>query len=252
MTKKRKSALFYILPLIICFTNCLSIKAETLEGQVGMDNKLDPLPHNLHKGTKFDPKNLPAKGTTQNWICIPNWMAGTFHRETQTCFEKHGPTTILSRSLDDRQTGQQLDIRRQIWHHYTLPDIRTIEMPNYIEWQIITYLQPISTSQDKAVSLQRAITLDVDKKKQKIIEAEISEQMHYSTPSPSGKILVDAYIRTFDQNGKKKNSQHSQTEYFPVRPFTPINFDPQSGLDLKQDFKHYLNANQLGFLIPPD
>ena len=48
-------------------------------------------------------------GTSQGWRWIPSWAAGTWHGETQTTFLPTGPVTTLARSLDDHQTGEQVD-----------------------------------------------------------------------------------------------------------------------------------------------
>ncbi len=187
MKNEQKFFQFYFLTLAICFANCLaivSVKAEPLQGQVNLSEELQPLPPSLRKGAKFDPANLPAQGIIQNWICIPYWRAGTFHRETQTLLSIVGPITVPIRSLNDRQIGHQIDNRGQIWHHYALPEVRTVEAPHWVEWQIVTDIQTLSNTQNEITNIQRGITLDVDKKKQKIIRVGMSEQLQHLTPGP--------------------------------------------------------------------
>ena len=249
-TKVKFYNIFYNFSFMIILVINSPVRAELIKGQISMSDKLGPLPPNIRVGKKYNDNILPQMKNSQTWICIPSWMAGTFHRETQVYYSQHGPASILSRSVNDKQSGQQLDKRGQVWNHTSLPTIARIELSKYDEVQIITASEPISIKSHEVITLKRATTIDINKKTSKIARIEMKEQLLFLTPMASGKIFVDAYIRTFKQNGKKDKSQHSQTEYTLLRLFHPLDVDPETGLNLKQDLKNYLIAHQLDYLIP--
>ncbi len=240
----------YLLILIICLFSGVSVRAELLQAKVSMSQKLPALPSIFRVGTKFNADNLPPVNTTQDWIWTPSWLAGTYHRETQTYLSPTGPITVQSRTLDDKQTGQQLDAHGNIWNRYGLPTVQRVEGKGWVEWQIVNEIEPIQTTEHEVITRKRGLAIRVDSKSGKIKRAILKEQIVSLKPIGPGQVLLDGYIKVFDQDGKAKNEQHDQASMFLIQPFKPVGFDPETGLDLRQDLRNYLIARGLNNLVP--
>ena len=242
---------------LIVFTSifafsCGATVAEPLQGKVEASTELPAIPPELRAGRAFKDENLPAMGTSQGWYWIPSWFAGTWHREVQTNFTPIGPKTELSRSLDEHQTGEQVDRNGGIWVHFSLPKKDTVEDEQTIEYQIITYSEPILTNETQIVGRYRALTIQVSKRNGKIVRVSQKEQFDTKRSEGQGAVFQDAWLTVYNERGIQLGSQQVQTHYYQIRPFKPIDIDPETGLDLRQDFKAYLMSHGLANLVPVD
>ena len=235
---------------LLYYCAAIGAHAEPLQGNVNISQELPPIPNELRAGAIFNEANLPPMGTNQEWRKIPIWMAGTWHRETQTNLTPFGPETKLSRSLDERQKGEQVDRNGAIWMHVSLPKKSTIEDDRYVEYQIETESKPILTSETQIVKRIRFIAIDVKKSNNRIARVFQKEELDTDHPEGQGAVIQDAWLTVYNERGRRLLLQHGQAHYYQIHPFAPINIDPKTGLDLRQDFKNYLLSRGLANLIP--
>jgi hypothetical protein len=240
-------ALYVVLstaPVVLC--------NEPLQGGVNISKELPAVPSELRAGVIFNEANLPPMGTNQDWRWIPSWAAGTWHRETQTNFLPTGPQTILSRSVNETQEGDQMDSHGGVWKHISLPKKSTIEEDRYTEYQIVTHWEPILINETQIVRRSRFMAIMVNRSNNKIAKVVQKEEFDTYHPEGQGAYLQDAWLTVYNERGRQLFSERGQAHLYQIHPFEPIAIDPKTGLDLRQDFKNYLLSHGLANLVPVD
>ncbi len=225
---------------------------EMLQGGVNISKELPAVPQQLKEGCVFREENLPPMGTSQTWFWIPRWSAGTWHRETQTDFLPNGPHTELSRTVNEQQRGHQVDSRGDIWNHLSLPSKSTVESDEFINWQIATASESLVMNDSETLGRVRFVSIYVNKSDGRIAKVLQQEELRDARPDGSGGASVDVHKTIYDENGKLFTTINSHANYVLTRPFSPVSIDPATGLDLRKDFKQYLQSHGLVNLIPTD
>jgi hypothetical protein len=96
------------------------------------------------------------------------------------------------------------------------------------------------------------MALDVKKSNNRIARVFQKEELDTGHPEGQGRVFQDAWLTVYNERGRRLYIQHSQANYYQIHPFAPINIDPKTGLDLRQDFRNYLLSRRLANLIPVD
>ena len=129
------------------------------------------------------------------------------------------------------------------WSHFSLPKKSTVEMEQIIEYQIATYSEPILTNETQVVRRVRFMAIDVSKRNRKIVKVFQKEQFDTGHPEGQGAVFQDSWLTVYNERGTQLSSQRIQAHLYQIRPFKPIDIDPETGLDLRQDFKAYLMSH---------
>ena len=252
MTTVFEKIIPFILVLCVVLGDMPSSFCEPLQGGISVSKALPAVPGQLKEGCILKEENLPPMGTFQDWIQIPRWSAGTWHRETQTDFLPGGPQTEISRTVNEQQKGHQLDSRGGIWNHLSLPSKNTVDSDQYTNWQIATQSESMVMNETETVGRVRFVSIYVNKSNGRIAKVLQQEEIKNAHPDGPGKAYVDVRKTIYDENGRLLDTINSHANYVMIRPFMPIPIDPETGLDLHQDFKNYLLSHGLSNLVPID
>jgi hypothetical protein len=238
---------FVIVIVVASFASAVS--AETIDGGVNMSETLPPVQPTLRAGADFNAANLPAAGTTAGWYWIPPWSGGTWHREMMTYIGPDGSSqTQLSRV--DHFWGQQFDNRQEIWQHHNEPYSEREDLPKWTEWKTVVLQDPVRLTAGEMQMHFRATTVQVNKKNGKINKTYQPEEMQFLRPEGQGKMYEESWMKFFDEMGRPLGKQHGIAHLTLTQPFQPVQIDPKTGLNLRQDFLAFLAANGYQYLIP--
>jgi hypothetical protein len=240
-------SLVYLLLSIIPAALC-----QPLQGNVNINKQLPAVPQYLKEGCIFKEEYLPPMHTSRDWCWIPRWSAGTWHRETQTDFLPSGPHTEVSRTVNEKQRGHQIDKHGGIWNYISLPSKSIVESDQFINWQIATQSEPMTMNESETLGRVRFVSIYVDRLSGKIAKVLQQEEIRDAHPTSTGTATVDVHKTIYDENGQLLSEINSRANYVLIGPFTPISIDPDTGLDLRKDFKNYLLAHGLADLVPDD
>jgi hypothetical protein len=224
--------------------------AELLQGGVSdLAEALPPVQPSLRAGANFNEANLPAMGTVLGWYWIPAWAAGIWHRQTMTYDLPDGSRKTQLSSVD-HFWGQQVDNRSGIWNHHNEPYGEREEMPGIIEWKTVVMKEPVVVSNEGMKVHFRATTVQVERASGRIRRSYQQEEMQNLRPAGPSMMAQESWIKFFDQMGRPLGNEHAVAQLTLSQPFVPENVDRKTGLNLQQDFRAFLAANNLQYLMP--
>jgi hypothetical protein len=223
---------------------------EMLQGGVReLSEALQPVQPSLRAGASFNEANLPAMGTVRGWYWIPAWAAGTWHRQTMTYDLPDGSRKTQLSSVD-HFWGQQVDNRSGIWNHHNEPYGEREEMPGIIEWKTVVMKEPVVVSNEGMKVHFRATTVQVERASGRIRRSYQQEEMQNLRPAGPSMMAQESWIKFFDEMGRPLGNEHAVAQLILSQPFVPENFDRKTGLNLQQDFRAFLTASNLQYLLP--
>jgi hypothetical protein len=228
---------------------------KPLQGGVKLSVTLPPTSLTLKTGAVFKKENIPKTPKVTDWYLIPPWFAGQWHRET---ISKLFPIEILGdifrlhktyMERADHTWGHQIDRLGGIWHHRVEPYAQMVENDGIISRKTVTLQEPVMVSDAKVIMHYKDITVQYKTNDNTIFRTYRHEQI--SEIEHLGNLMVE-HIRAknFDENGKVSSEDYTRTTYIQTKPFQPIDFDKNTKLNLKEDFKLYLKTHGFTDRIP--
>jgi hypothetical protein len=228
---------------------CCPVHARVLYGEVGHSDSVAPVEKNLLPGDVFNHDKLPAKGDTKlnDWYRIPGWLAGLWHKETQTDYYRYSYATNetdntqherIARS--DGRWGTQKDSQGNIWQYEPVPYEEMIDAGDETVVQIVRSCEPIQVS-DKVFGKRSIDTqLRVDKATGKIKSVETGEEITYLTPESTVLLKRETSAKVFDKDGKAILLGKSFSYENRLSDFEPQN--SYHGKDMRVLFNEFLKA----------
>jgi len=110
--------------------------------------------------------------------------------------------------------------------------------------------EPVNVAEDEITFYSRNITVQVRRSNGKIRRTYQQETIQRARPQGQGSQYQDGWKRDFDEHGRSIGTVKVTSTYSQSAPFSPTDFDPVSGLDLKQDLKIYLLSHGMSQLVP--
>lgn len=169
-----------------------SAEATGLNVKIEHHDTVAPVESSLQPGDIFDKKNLPkgvSEQTLNDWYEIPSWLAGKWHKETQTDYYRYD---YLNKTTDDtRHTrearsdgtwGTQQGLGGHIWQYDAVPYSQTVDGAAETIVQIVRVSESLECSEDRFVKRSIDTQLRVDKETGKIQTVETGEEITIFTP----------------------------------------------------------------------
>lgn len=241
----------------VFFACALPGKAMLLTGEVEHSDVIPPIEGNLQPGDVFDPGNLPAKtGRGLNdWYRIPNWLSGTWHKESQTDYYRYDyatnttdTTTRVQKAASDGRWGTQVDAQGNFWQFDPAPYSDVIDAGSETVVQIIRICEPLQATSDRFVKRSIDTQLRVDKATGRIKNVETGEQITTITPQTPNLIRRETSSKVFDHTGKPLLRGKTFCFESRVAPFEAQDF--YKGQDMRQMFQEFMKMSGATALLP--
>ncbi len=235
-----------------------------LEGRVEHSPKLSPVDDYWKIGAKFEKKRLPAPDQGLTWWKVPSWLAGSWKTEGKVRRlslkeiggeRSQGFDAIDINYPDIEVIGYQKDAEAAVWTCVPTPYIgRTVQGKN-MNVSVIYSADPLTVSEKEVVIKFLARTIVVNKKDNKIVSVTQRESLQTYRPIEDGKVLVQASMRFFDENGEaryesKVLSHERRKDSYKETPYLPSPAKEPTLIDLRRSFAAYLKRKNLKYLIP--
>ena len=239
-----------LLPLLIILqlSTLSAYSGPMLQGGVIHSEIVPAVEPSLRAGATFNEGNIQKIPKEEGWYWVPRWIAGSWHRETQTAYTENGPVTQRNRS--EKHFGMQQDSNGEIWDYYHVPIKQVAEGSAFTEYKVMRSYSILPAGNGKFAMKSRSTCVRVDRNTNKIISSHTQEDINTFSPQGRGVIRSDCSMRLFDTNGKPKDSATGYYTCDMVQPFQPTNF--LDGKDLRKSFKNFLISHNWPKLVPLD
>jgi hypothetical protein len=241
-------------------TNASSLGQKApLQGGVQHSEKLPAIVDNLRPGQAYSDDLLIPSGTKFNgqWLYIPAWYAGTRHCEEEMVFYRQDfktgeISTPMLRQLNrqDDVSGCQKDRNGGIWDFKEVPRIQHLESDLVNAVLFVKEITPIFGSEDKIVIKYDEISIELNKRTNKIEQVVQQEQINSITCPKPGVLHVDVSCKAFDENGNPQRLEQCVIISKITKPYETN--DRFRGQDLRSLFRDYLMSHNLEHLVPLD
>jgi len=223
-------------------------QAEMLTAEVAHSATIPAAPAPLRAGASFSEKALPQKGTIGSWYLIPPWMPGMWHRDVETTTYPPEDIKTITAPVDE-SWGNQVDKVGHCWNYHCEPFLSQQAGGNYVDYQTVMTKEVLQMDPTIGFVMRYvAMTQRVSKPDNIVRDTYQQEEIQKITLVEPGLIRRDSSVQFFDEMGRPKGAGKAYTFMKLVQPFQRI--DMQNGIDLRQDFKNYLNAHGMQALIP--
>jgi len=235
------------------------VDARMLYGEVGHAESLAPVEKDLQPGNVFSSSKIATKGENKanDWYRIPTWLAGLWHKETQTdyylynYFTNQTDTTSRQRvARSDGRWGTQQDSQGNIWQYEPVPYQEMIDAGDDMVVQIVRSCEPIQVN-DRVFGKRSIDTqLRVDRATGTIKSVETGEEITYLTPESEVLLKRQTSSKVFDKDGKAILLGKSFSYENRLGNFQPQN--SYHGKDVRVLFNEFLKAMSAHRMIGPN
>lgn len=228
-----------------------SVESKVLKAEINHSEVADPVEAKLLPGQFFDAANLPpgATGDSNNWYKIPKWLAGTWHKDSQTNSYQFNYVTGQEDSTARTVTakgngvwGTQTDDQGEIWEFNPAPYVDTVDGGTDTIVQLIRSSEPLEASGARFVKNTLDTQLRVDKATGKIKTVQTAEQISTYTIDSPGVLKRETSSKIFGHDGKPLMLARSITYENKIAEYQPR--DTINGKNLKSLFQQYIDQNK--------
>lgn len=248
------------LTLSLCLTALVASasQAKTLVGEIDHSETLQPLDPSIAVGEIFAPSKLPTidNAPGNKWYRIPSWLAGTWHKDSQTDYYRYSyktnATDTTTRTEPAKATGTwgtQQDDKGQIWQFDPAPFTATVDSGDDFVVQMVRISEPIDVSEKKFVRRSIDTQIRVAKANGVIKSVESGEQITTYRPEGDGLIKRETSAKVFDKEGQPVLLGKSFAYENRVSGFTPQ--DTYKGKDMKKLFQEFLKTDSETASVTP-
>ncbi len=250
-TDMRKRQTLVALAVSGLFLLAGSGEGKTLKAEINHSDVADPVEAKLLPGQLFDAANLPpgSTGDSNNWYKIPKWLAGTWHKDSQTNSYQYN---FQTRQEDSTQRtviakgngiwGTQTDAQGEIWEFNPAPYVDTVDGGADTIVQLIRSSEPLEVSNERFVKNTLDTQLRVDKATGKIKTVQTAEQISTYTIDSPGVLKRETSSKIFGQDGKPLMLARSIAYENKIAEYQPR--DAINGKNLKSLFQEYIEQNK--------
>jgi hypothetical protein len=235
----------------LCLVAWLSplVEAKVLVGEIDHSETLQPLDPSLTVGEVFAPSKLPSIDAlpANKWYRIPAWLAGTWHKDSQTDYYRYtyktNTTDTTTRTEPAKATGTwgtQQDDKGTIWQFDPAPFTATVDSGDDFVVQMVRTSEPIDVSDRRFVRRSIDTQIRVSKADGVIKSVESGEQITTYRPEGDGLIKRETSAKVFDPQGQPVLLGKSFAYENRVSPFVPQ--DVYKGKDMKKLFLDFLKT----------
>lgn len=244
----------------LCFAVLVSpmAQAKVLQGEVDHSETLQPLDPSLSVGEIFAPSKLPVveNQSPNKWYRIPDWLAGTWHKDSQTDYYRYNyktnATDTTTRTEEAKATGTwgtQQDPKGIVWQFDPAPFTATVDSGDDFVVQMVRVSEPIQVTDRKFVRRSIDTQVRVSKTNGVIKSVESGEQITTYRPENDGLIKRETSAKVFDKDGQPVLLGKSFAYENRVAPFAPQ--DNYKGKDMKKLFQDFLSTDSETASVTP-
>jgi hypothetical protein len=211
-----------------------NVQAGTLHVKVEHREAVAPVESGLEAGEIFDSKKLPedfTDHTISDWYEIPNWLAGKWHKETQTDYYRYNYLTKVTdntrytrQASSDGIWGIQSDLSGHFWQFAAAPFSQYVDTETETIVQIVRLSESLECTGDRFVKRSVDTQLRVNKTTGKITSVETGEEISVFSPESDTMIKRETSSKVFDQTGKPVLLGLSLSFESKIGPFEAQNF----------------------------
>ncbi|CAN5654805.1 hypothetical protein BH10CYA1_BH10CYA1_15360 [soil metagenome] len=234
----------------LCLAALLSpvAQAKVLVGEVDHSETLQPLDPSLAVGEIFAPSKLPTieQAPANKWYRIPDWLAGTWHKDSQTDYYRYNfktnATDTTTRTEPAKATGTwgtQRDDKGTIWQFDPAPFTATVDSGDDFVVQMVRTSEPVDVTDKKFVRRSIDTQIRVSKVNGVIKSVESGEQITTYRPEGDALIKRETSAKVFDPEGQPILLGKSFAYENRVNSFAPQ--DMYKGKDMKKLFQEFLS-----------
>jgi hypothetical protein len=232
------------------------VHARLLVGEVQHMESVEPVPDNLRPGSTFSKDSVPGLGYTGNtWYKIPEWLAGIWHKESQTDYYVY---SYANNSMDssvhkqvarsDGRWGMQKDDSGNVWQYDPLPYTQTIDAGTQSIVQVVRVCEPIELDGRRFAKRSVVTEIRTDKATAKIVSVQTGEEISYFIPQSDNLVKRETSSKVFDSNGQpillgRSYSYENRLTWFQEQDF-------YLGKDMRVLFKQFLKMSGLTACLP--
>ncbi len=236
---------------LLCLLSAVTTQARTLQGGVEHSESLRPIEQTLAPGEIFDVRNLPSQGNgPARFFRIPSWLAGTWHKESQTDFYRYSyitkQTDITTRTgpaRSDGTWGTQREDDGTVWQYDATPFNSTVDSGSEFVVQLVRVSEPVAESEKAFVRRSLDTQIRVDKMTGRIKAVESGEQLTTYYPEQDGLVKRESSAKVFDANGNPLLLGKSFSYETRVAEFQPQNV--YQGKDVRALFLDFLKQRKV-------
>jgi hypothetical protein len=228
-----------------------AVNGKVLRAEINHSDVADPVEAKLLPGQIFDVANLPpgSTGDANNWYKIPKWLAGTWHKDSQTNAYQYNyvtrqedstPRTVIAKG--NGIWGTQTDAQGEIWEFNPAPYVDTVDGGADTIVQLIRSSEPVEATTDKFVKNTVDTQLRVDKATGRIKTVQTAEQISTYTMDSPGVLKRETSSKVFGHDGKPIMLARSVAYENKIAEYQPR--DTLNGKNLKLMFQEYLEQNK--------
>lgn len=179
-----------------------------LRGRIEHSDRLTPVDASLRPGVKCDVLKLRQLEPDNFWYQIPDWAAGSFHREKETTYytywygtrqRNYDTDSFTSRGNETR--GWQQDRLGKVWEFAYRDYVTVTEHDTTWRVHLVKDCELVEADQDHMVLRFLADSLTVSKETRTIIDTDQSESLQTYVACGNTLVKCDGSIKTFDDDG---------------------------------------------------
>jgi len=220
-------------------------------------DRLPAIASELSSGQLLKETTLPRCEPNNEWYWIPSWLAGTWLSQEKTSFYSYDFRKRVKRTRQTRTGcevreafGCQRDKLGGVWHYvgvpFTLPTAEGAEKIIALNRRA----EPALVSEAEVVTRSLGTSIYVDKRTDRIVGLDETEDIETATPAGQGMMKVHNSVKLFDKYGQPVERTRSVRISRKIADFLPV--DHYDGQDMKELFREFLTARALYRLIPGD
>jgi hypothetical protein len=256
MKRIKIQSLLATLCLVAVLSPCAP--AKVLVGEIDHAETLQPLDPSLTAGEVFAPSKLPTINNepANKWYRIPAWLAGTWHKDSQTDYYRYtyktNTTDTTTRTEPAKATGTwgtQQDDKGTIWQFDPAPFTATVDSGDDFVVQMVRTSEPIDVSDRRFVRRSVDTQIRVSKADGVIKSVESGEQITTYRPEGEGLIKRETSAKVFDPQGQPVLLGKSFAYENRISPFTPQ--DMYKGKNMKQLFQDFIKTDSETASVTP-
>jgi len=235
--------------LMICAGFWLPANSIVLKGQIEHSDKLEPVNQALAPGAVFDLENLgplPDPTIANRWYKVPAWLAGSWHKDSQTDYYRYDfvtkatdITTHVAEARSDGKWGTQQDPQGQVWQFDPAPFVSKVDAGEELVVQLVSHSDPIESGDQQFIRRSIDTQVRVDKQTNVIRSVQCGEQITSYLPESDGLVKRESSSKVFDRFGQPMVLGKSFSYEKRIAPFAAQN--EYQGKDLRELFQQFLD-----------
>jgi hypothetical protein len=227
--------------------------SDTLYGGVQHSEAVAPVPSGLMPGNAVVNQKLTPNN---NWIQIPDWMAGTWQFKSETVTSL---TSLLGQKFPKppfkihneftKKFGYQKDKNGGIWDYLKVPFSYTTTVDDGLKAYFVdNELEVLETTSNSTIRRLFGMDSIYNPVDQVITITQQKECLNKLTPMGDNLIRIDSSTKIFDMNGKPEVLKQSNVIGSLLKPYEQV--DEEGGQNLKEMFVEYLQSHGKADLVP--